>query len=175
MGVSLDAAGSASTVIAFGAAKKFEATHNAITGALFFGYNFQSGPWSYGLKGDWSFGGGEITKTAPTLGVVSGTHGSLASIRARAGYAWNNLLIYGTSGVAFLDREIKASSGGSESDVKTGVVVGLGAEYLFTDVWTGRAELLAYGLGEDEFNLGGIQRKVADGVGALRAGLARKP
>jgi outer membrane immunogenic protein len=174
VGVALDANGQASTINAFGAAKKFDATGDSITGAVFVGYNFQSGPWVYGIEADWSFGGGRLSKADPTLGTVKVSHGNLASFRARGGYAFDSLLIYGTAGVAFLDREIKASAGGSDSDVQTGIVVGLGAEYLFTDDWTGRAEVLAYGFGESDVTLGGASRKVADGVGTVRIGIARK-
>jgi outer membrane immunogenic protein len=173
-GVGLDFTGSATELRAFGTARKYEATKSDITGSLFLGYNFQSGPWVYGVEADWMFLGTKISKADPTLGTVKTTQGNLASLRGRGGYAFDNLLVYGTLGVAFLDREIKATAGGSNSDVQTGIVLGVGAEYMFSQEWTGRVEALAYGFGEDDVVLGGVTRKVSDGVGTIRVGIARK-
>jgi outer membrane immunogenic protein len=173
-GAALDITGRATTVEKLGSFNQVEVTSNDVAPAIFAGYNFQSGPWVYGIEGDWSFQGSKTKKSDPKLGTLQVESGNLGSIRGRAGYAFNDWLLYGTVGVAFLDREISATAGGKQSDWRTGFVIGLGAEYAFNPNWTARAEALAYGFGEEDVALGGTKRNVADGVGTIRLGVARK-
>jgi outer membrane immunogenic protein len=174
IGAALDITGRATTVEKLGAFNKVDITNNDVAPALYAGYNFQSGPWVFGIEGDWSFQGSKTKKSDPTLGTLQVESGNVGSIRGRAGYAFNEWLLYGTAGVAFLDREISATAGGKQSDWRTGFVIGLGAEYAFNPNWTARAEALAYGFGEEDVALGGVKRNVADGVGTIRLGVARK-
>jgi outer membrane immunogenic protein len=174
IGVGLDITGQATTIDKLGNFGQVEVTNDDVAPAIYGGYNFQSGPWVFGIEGDWSFQGSKTKKSDPTLGTVQVTAGNVGSLRGRAGYAFNDWLVYGTAGVAFLDREISATAGGKQSDWRTGFVIGLGAEYAFSPNWTARAEALAYGFGDEDVALGGVKRNVADGVGTIRLGVARK-
>jgi outer membrane immunogenic protein len=96
------------------------------------GYNWQKhGPWVFGIEGDVSF-------------VDDENSDYLASIRARAGYAMDNVLLYGTGGVAFF---------GSDSDGdSTGWAAGLGADYKITQNVSLGAETLYYDI--EDFDAG---------------------
>ena len=75
------------------------------------------------------------------------------SLRARAGHAWNRLLVYGTGGLAFGAFNVLSSAGGQDqfgnfyyasapgrSLWLTGWTGGVGAEYAITPRWSARAE-----------------------------------
>ncbi|MBY0382587.1 MAG: outer membrane beta-barrel protein [Xanthobacteraceae bacterium] len=85
-----------------------------------FGYNWQFGPWVYGLEGDgaWQhlinrsytrYGANPLIpgNTGAPFGTVAtdtaylqGKIGALGTIRGRFGYAFDNFMLYGTGGVA---------------------------------------------------------------------------
>ena len=75
------------------------------------------------------------------------------SLRARAGYAWNRLLVYGTGGLAFGNFNLQSSIGGQDalgnfyfaaandrSLWRLGWTGGAGVEYAITPRWSARAE-----------------------------------
>ena len=70
----------------------------------------------------------------------------LATVRGRAGWAWDRVLFYGTGGAAFAPASVGAGSffagslGGSAT--MTGWTAGGGVEYAFTPNWTAKAEYL---------------------------------
>ncbi len=72
-----------------------------------------------------------------------------ASARLRAGYAFDNFLLYTTGGIAFADGKLTNSGNNfgmpipttSSSKTHVGWTVGLGSEYAFTPNWIGRAEV----------------------------------
>jgi len=76
-----------------------------------------------------------------------------ASLRARAGYAWNRLLVYGTGGLAFANFNLQSTIGGQDSAGnfyyaaandrslwRLGWTGGAGVEYAITPRWSARAE-----------------------------------
>ncbi|QFR34945.1 TonB-dependent receptor domain-containing protein [Ancylobacter sp. TS-1] len=99
----------------------------------------------------------------------------LATVRAKAGYAvTDQLLVYGTAGVAFL-RETEertqyvsnfadaTNPGGNRTALsfsetsartRTGFTVGGGAEYAINDRWSVKAEYAFAGFGAESFNFG---------------------
>ena len=83
------------------------------------GINWQFNNFVFGLEGDGSF-------------VDYGSIDSLATIRARAGLAFDRFLVYGTGGGAFEDFD------------DLGWVAGAGVEYAFTDFVSAGVEYLHY-------------------------------
>jgi outer membrane immunogenic protein len=84
----------------------------------------------------------------PCVGSLSMHNTWQSSLRARAGVAFDRLLIYGTGGLAIADDQENSyynHSGttwlGSQTDTLYGWTVGVGAEYAITDHWTTSAEL----------------------------------
>jgi iron complex outermembrane receptor protein len=75
------------------------------------------------------------------------------SLRARAGYAWNRLFLYGTGGIALANFNLQSNLGGQDSfgnfyfaaandrsTVRAGWTGGAGVEYAITNHWSTRAE-----------------------------------
>jgi outer membrane immunogenic protein len=120
--------------------------HDDVTfiGGLHIGYNWQSGARVFGLEADASFGDGVDY---------------LASLRARLGYARDNLLLYVTAGVAFAgfdDSSVTLSHNGHKKtfdfsgDSEVGLVVGAGAEYKLSQNWSIGLEGLYYAFGDSD-------------------------
>jgi outer membrane immunogenic protein len=98
------------------------------------GANYQWGQFVLGVEGD-----GDWTKQK---GTVSESNW-LATGRARAGYAFDRILFYGTGGVAVINRMV--SAGGAFPHVtgtQAGWVAGAGVEWAFLENWTGKVEYL---------------------------------
>lgn len=116
------------------------------------GYNYQIGQFVLGAEGD--VAGLDLSgdnQCSTTLGTTCRTKQDwLGSIRARAGFAIDRLLLYADGGVAFTDYHFAETSplvqswgGGS----RTGWTLGLGAEYAITDHFTGGVEYNYYDFG----------------------------
>jgi outer membrane immunogenic protein len=109
------------------------------------GYNWQSSMWVLGIEGDGAWA--NLSSTASAAGLVTLTDKvqSLGTIRGRVGAAFNQILLYGTAGVAFADNKISGNVLGrplSESKVHTGWAAGGGIEWMFTHGWSLKAEYL---------------------------------
>ena len=125
---------------------------SGVIGGGHIGYNLQLGQWVAGLEGTVDGTSFSRTVTDPFGGLAVQTKDSIqGSIRLRAGYAWDRVLVYATGGVAFagVDDEyfdpigtITGVPGASEkiSKTRTGWTVGGGLEYALTDNWSVRAE-----------------------------------
>jgi len=71
-------------------------------------------------------------------------------VRGRGGYAFNNVLFYGTLGLAF--GELRAATFGmSESHTNVGWTAGVGAEYGFAPNWSAKIEYLYVDLANSNF------------------------
>jgi opacity protein-like surface antigen len=93
-----------------------------ILGGFDLGYNWQSGPWVYGLEGDWTWtdakggiGCGPQSETlafvySPLFGMTcNAQHSWVASITPRLGYAWGRELFYVKGGVAVTREQFAAT------------------------------------------------------------------
>jgi outer membrane immunogenic protein len=76
------------------------------------------------------------------------------TLRARAGLALDNVLVYGTAGLAVGGGRVDFA-GGSESNVHYGWTAGLGLEIGMTRNWSAKAEYLFLGLAEKSYLLTG--------------------
>ncbi|MFN8684171.1 outer membrane protein [Paracoccus sp. P2] len=124
---------------------------DGVSGAIRVGYDWQVGKGVFGLGGEYNLGkydGGLSGVYGDALGELGGDLNleveKAATIFARAGYAVNeNLLAYGLLGYTWADVDGRASDGFetySDSTDLDGVTVGIGAEYRFTNNWSGYAE-----------------------------------
>src|ERR1700733_10756927 len=118
----------------------------SVTGGVFgptIGANFQADAFVFGVEGDFdatwldgkssstfcgsvSLGGGAQCETKNTW---------LGTVRGRAGYAADRILIYGTAGGAFGNIE-SGINGDFENSTKVGWTAGAGIEAAFGDNWT---------------------------------------
>jgi outer membrane immunogenic protein len=128
------------------------------------GYNFfQTGPWVFGVEGDL-----QATGASDTFAPWKFSNPWFGTVRGRAGYAFNNILFYGTAGLAF--GELRGETFGlSETHTNAGWTAGLGAEFGLTPNWSTRFEFLFVDLSESNFTITGVQNGYHFGL--LRAGV----
>lgn len=120
------------------------------------GYNYQAGNMVYGFDADFDFGNmkGSYAFPDPNQINLDGELQSIGTVRARFGYAMDNLLIFATGGLAYGSTKAALSSvtppvvtaSGSKSYM--GYTVGGGIEYGLTKNWTVKAEYLYVDLGK---------------------------
>jgi outer membrane immunogenic protein len=141
------------------------------------GYNYQINAFVVGIEADFQFS--TMKKSNGLQGLPlnpagiqpisrSDTESKMdyfGTIRARLGFTpMDRLLIYGTGGVMFAQVKNESATQynnvvfdpafryvGSSSSMKTGYVVGAGAEYAFTNNITAKIEYLYYDLGKQNY------------------------
>lgn len=123
-------------------------------GGLQLGYNYQSGRLVVGIEGDYSWS--DISSSFvydPDPAKENKTAGNdinwIATIRGRAGYAFDSVLVYGTAGVAFAEFDGYVNNfwrgngdRGSGSSTETGWVAGGGLEFALAPNITVKGEYL---------------------------------
>lgn len=119
-------------------------TPGTFMGGLQAGYNFQTGPWVLGVEAD--VGYGRASKTGIVgADVVKVEKGLSGTARARAGYAFDRLLIYGTGGLAWANFKLEDNNGvvqSSRNTTRAGWTLGAGAEYAVTQNISVKGEYL---------------------------------
>jgi iron complex outermembrane receptor protein len=118
------------------------------------GANYQAGPWVFGVEGDgdWadSNGFGTFTTTSTSSLCAGGclTKNSwLATVRGRAGYAFDRFLVYATGGAAFGNIQANFSTHPVTTSTEAGWAAGGGLEYALGSGWSAKAEYLYVDLG----------------------------
>jgi outer membrane immunogenic protein len=149
------------------------------------GYNWQTGPWVFGLEGDYSWSDirgqsnlcGPTTVTPHPCGTKLESFGTL---RGRVGYAvgaTGNWLLYGTGGLAVGEVHAwDALTPASGNQFKAGWTVGAGVETAFAPNWTAKLEYLYMDLGKAQyFNIvPGVPETVSFTANIVRAGINYK-
>jgi outer membrane immunogenic protein len=138
------------------------------------GYNWQSGPLVLGLEMDagksWA-AGSKIFSGAST---VSADHNWVSSLRARLGYAFGDVMVYGTGGYARGSFDVGMTSPGTINHLSQtvgGYVVGAGIEKRFTQQLSGRIEALHYDFGGHSFTFSSGAMPVDLTMSTVRAGI----
>jgi outer membrane immunogenic protein len=127
------------------------------------GYNFQNGPWVFGVEGDIQAAGAD-----DTFAPWKFSNPWFGTIRGRAGYAFSNILFYGTAGLAF--GELRAQTfGWTESHTTAGWTIGAGAEVGFAPNWSAKLEYLYIDLSSSQFAITGVSNGYSASV--VRAGV----
>src|ERR1700730_13911392 len=133
---------------------------SGVFGGLQGGYNWQSGALVFGVEGDLQVNGAE-----DTFAPWKFSNPWFGTVRGRVGYAFNNILFYGTARLAF--GELRAETFGlSESHTNVGWTAGVGAEFGLVQNWTAKIEYLYVDLASDNFTITGVSN-------AYRVGLVR--
>ncbi len=128
------------------------------------GYNWQTGPWVFGIEGDL-----QATGASDTFAPWKFSNPWFGTVRGRAGYAINNILFYGTAGLAFGELQGQTFGGLTESHTNAGWTVGLGTEVGLTRNWSAKIEYLYVDLNDSNFVITGAQNGYRFGL--LRAGV----
>jgi outer membrane immunogenic protein len=137
---------------------------SGFAGGVQAGYNWQRGPWVFGVEGDI-----EATGADDTFAPWKFSNPWFGTLRGRAGYAISNVLFYGTGGLAF--GELTGQTFGlSESHTTAGWTAGLGAEVGLAPHWSAKIEYLYVDLSSSQFvTVTGTQNGYR--FGAVRAGV----
>jgi outer membrane immunogenic protein len=109
------------------------------------GYNWQNGNLVLGLEADGAWADVGATLGIPGFASLDYTIRSLGTVRGRIGYAFDQVLLYGTGGYAWSDNRLSATLLGltaSDSQFHSGWVVGAGVEVMFAPKWSVKAEYL---------------------------------
>lgn len=119
------------------------------------GYNFiQNGPWVAGAEADFAKDWANKAYSEGGANVELENKWS-ASVRGRAGYAFDRSLVYGTAGWAVTKLEMGATGPGvafAEKETLNGWTVGAGFEQAFTDKVVGRVEYRYADFGDKRIN-----------------------
>ncbi|ABD86470.1 outer membrane protein [Rhodopseudomonas palustris] len=136
---------------------------SGVAGGVQAGYNWQSGQFVYGLEGDIA-----ITGADDTFASWKFSNPWFGTVRGRAGYSFDNLLVYATGGLAF--GELKGERfGQSNSSTNAGWTIGAGAEFGLNQNWSAKVEYLYVDLGGSNFSITGVQNSYQFGI--LRVGV----
>ena len=151
-------------------------------GGLHIGRNMQSGSFVYGLEADAEYSDVKGTWDWNNGNMLNKHIRWAGSLRARAGYAMDRVLVYGTAGAAVASVKMEVIDGGpvglSDTDTTFGWTVGGGAEYAIDNTWSTRIEYRYTDYGETDVAgsvFGGSWRYPhSNKVHAVRLGVSRK-
>ena len=146
---------------------------SGFVGGVQAGYNWQPNPsspsWVFGVEGDL-----QATGADETFAPWKFSNPWFGTVRGRAGYAFSNILVYGTAGLAF--GELRGETFGlSESHGNAGWTAGVGAEFGFGQAgltrggWSAKVEYLYVDLANTNFTITGVPNGYR--FGTLRAGI----
>ncbi|MCK1384329.1 outer membrane protein [Bradyrhizobium sp. 21] len=147
----------------WGSVSNNPAKPSGFVGGVQAGYNFQNGPWVFGVEGDVQAAGAD-----DTFAPWKFSNPWFGTLRGRAGYAFSNVLFYGTAGLAF--GELRAQTfGWTESHTSAGWTIGAGAEVGFAPNWSAKLEYLYIDLSTSQFAITGVSNGYNASV--VRAGV----
>jgi outer membrane immunogenic protein len=123
---------------------------SGIAGGLQFGKNWQSDQFVFGLETDLQGSGAD-----DTFAPWKFSNPWFGTLRGRGGFAFNNILVYGTLGLAYGD--LKGQLGGlTETRTEIGLTGGLGMEVGFAPNWSAKVEYLYMDLSDRAFSITGV-------------------
>ena len=129
------------------------------------GYNWQpgGGPWVFGIEGDI-----QATGADDTFAPWKFSNPWFGTLRGRAGYALNNILFFGTGGLAF--GGLRGETFGlAESHTTAGWTLGFGSEVGLDSHWSAKIEYLYIDLSDSRFGITGMSNGYRSSV--VRAGI----
>ncbi|MFY9882927.1 MAG: outer membrane beta-barrel protein [Pseudolabrys sp.] len=128
----------------------FSGDPSGIAGGGQLGYNWQVGQFVFGAETDIQVSGAD-----DTFAPWKFSNPWFGTLRGRAGYAINNVLLFASAGLAY--GNLTANLAGlEESKTLVGWAGGLGMEVGFTPNWTPKVEYLYMDLGSRSFSVTGV-------------------
>jgi len=121
---------------------------SGFTGGIQGGYNWQNGPWVYGVESDFN-----LSNAGGTFADYQFSNPWFGTLRGRAGYVVNNVVfLYGTVGLA-VGISTVTRGGLSDSSGHAGWTIGAGAEFGLAPFglspnWSAKVEYLYLGLSQ---------------------------
>ncbi|MCX7313401.1 MAG: porin family protein [Alphaproteobacteria bacterium] len=138
---------------------------SGVAGGVQAGYNVQHSQFVFGGETDM-----QLTDADDRFAPWKFSNPWFGTLRARAGFAMNSVMFYGTVGLAYGSMQLRNTlSNVTESHTNVGWAGGLGAEMALTGNWTARAEYLYVDLGSSSFVLDGTSHGIQSNI--LRVGV----
>jgi outer membrane immunogenic protein len=134
----------------WGAVTNTGAKPNGIAGGVQAGYNWQSGQFVFGVETDIQASGAE-----DTFAPYKFSNPWFGTVRGRAGWAMNNILLYLTGGLAYGSGRV-ALGNLSEAYTRIGWTIGGGIEVGLSPNWSAKAEYLYFDLQDRPYGLTGL-------------------
>lgn len=147
----------------WGTVTNWPADPNGFMGGVQAGYNWQSGQFVFGVETDI-----QLSSAEDTFAAAKFSNPWFGTLRGRLGWAFNNILLYGTLGFAYGGGRAE-SPGLSDSRTHGGYAAGLGMEIGFAPNWTARAEYLYVDLSDRGYTVTGLNHGFESSV--LRFGV----
>ena len=148
---------------AWGSVQNNPTKPSGFEGGVQAGYNWQSGPVVFGVEGDL-----QATGANETFAPWKFSNPWFGTVRGRVGYAFSNIMFFGTGGLAF--GELRGETFGlSETHTRAGWTVGAGTEFGLTQNWSAKIEYLYVDLANSNFTITGTSNGYRFGL--LRAGV----
>jgi outer membrane immunogenic protein len=136
---------------------------SGVAGGIQAGYNWQNGQFVFGGETDLQLSGAD-----DTFAPWKFSNPWFGTLRARIGYAMNNILVYGTGGLAYGD--LKGELGGlTETKTEIGWTLGAGMEVGLAPNWSAKVEYLYMDLGNRSFSVTGSDNGLSASI--LRLGV----
>jgi outer membrane immunogenic protein len=146
--------------------KASPANTSGFTGNAHIGVNGQFDRVILGVEAD-----AGLTSSGHTSFNTKFRQGTNGTMRARAGVAFDRVLVYGTGGVA-LSNFTYNNNGRKEDVTRAGTVFGAGAEMMLTDNIAARAEFLRYDFNKSNFSSIGGPANVSPSNNVMRGGMS---
>ena len=125
---------------------------DGILGGVQAGYNWQTGPWVFGIEADIQATGAEGPVTgSPGAATIAATYRQpwFGTIRGRLGYAFDRTMVYVTGGGLYgegeLEGTITTTGAFKSSEIGWTYTVGGGVEHMFMPNWSAKLEYLYAG------------------------------
>jgi outer membrane immunogenic protein len=142
------------------------------------GGNYQWGQFVLGIEGDgdWTNLTGTTSNTSCSVFACTTQSDWLATVRGRAGYAFDRILVYGTGGAAFGNLQASSGTLPFSSSTQVGWTAGAGIEAALSPNWTAKVEYLYVDLGSQSCGFGncGAPTTVSLTENVVRAGINYK-
>jgi outer membrane immunogenic protein len=135
----------------FGTVHNSGADPDGFMGGLQVGYNWQTGQFVYGVETDIQFSNAEDTSGANKF-----SNPWFGTVRGRLGVAMNNMLFYGTGGLAYGEGKL-VSPFGTETHSHFGWTAGVGAEVALARNWSAKVEYLFIDLTDERYTFTGLE------------------
>ncbi len=125
------------------------------------GFNWQSGQFVFGVETDL-----QASNSNDTFANYKFSNPWFGTVRGRGGFALNNILFYGTLGLAYGRGQVDVA-GVMENNLHTGLAAGFGLEVGLTQNWSARAEYLYIDFGSQTYGLIGTSNGLTSSVARL--------
>jgi outer membrane immunogenic protein len=122
---------------------------SGVLGGVQGGYNWQTGQFVFGAETDL-----QLSSASDTFAPYQFSNPWFGTVRGRAGFAFSNVLVYATGGLAY-GRGRLTFAGVTETHTDAGWTAGGGIEVGLTPHWSAKTEYLYFDLGNQSYVLTG--------------------